>query len=161
MVVHQRIGDLPSGWGDSSNRIASTIELPAIWMIHPTLFVYIGFPAWKIYFIRRHMDMSDLTVKKSDDSEVLKIDASGNLGGPSPSSLLTVQKGNLLTVKASDMTLASTVTFASHGKEVARISPDGILRFTVEASDENALRFIECMERVFVSRLTGLDVVKS
>ena len=106
--------------------------------------------------------MSDLTVKTSDGSmvgssklsESLTIDTPGNLGGP-------FKLDNLLTVKASDMALTNTVTFASHGKEVARISPDGILRFTVEASDENALRFIECMESVFVSRLTGIDVIKS
>jgi len=42
-------------------------------------------------------------------------------------------------------------------KEVARISPDGILSFTVEASDENAAKFIE---NLIKRRLTGLDVTK-
>jgi hypothetical protein len=50
-----------------------------------------------------------------------------------------------------------TLSFGN-GKELARITPDGIMQFTVEANDENALKFIECIEQVIARRLTGIEV---
>lgn len=52
---------------------------------------------------------------------------------------------------------APTLSFGND-KELARITADGILKFTVEANDENALKFIECIEQAFARRLTGIEV---
>ena len=43
---------------------------------------------------------------------------------------------------------------------MAKITSDGILRFAVEASDENAEKFIKCLEDVFERRLTGIEVTR-
>lgn len=49
--------------------------------------------------------------------------------------------------------------YIDYGKtEVARIDSDGIMRFTVDATDENAKQFVELIEQVFNRRLTGVDV---
>lgn len=49
------------------------------------------------------------------------------------------------------------IRFFSDNQTIATISKDGVMRFAVEASDENAAKFIECIERVFNRRLTGVD----
>lgn len=41
---------------------------------------------------------------------------------------------------------------------VAEISPDGIMRFTVEATDANAAKFVECIEKFLNLRLAGIKV---
>lgn len=62
--------------------------------------------------------------------------------------------------KIPQKTIIFRIESSSEPSEVARISPDGIMRFTVEANDENAARFVECIERLFGERLAGVDVVK-
>ncbi len=52
----------------------------------------------------------------------------------------------------------NAIAFNTGAGEVARISPDGIMRFAVEANDENAARFVECIEGFIKKRLTGVDV---
>ena len=52
----------------------------------------------------------------------------------------------------------NTITFITGSGEVARISPDGVMRFTIEANDENAARFVECIEGLIKRRLTGIEV---
>jgi hypothetical protein len=49
-------------------------------------------------------------------------------------------------------------SFGTGSGEVARISQDGIMRFTVEANDENAARFVKCIEGIIKTRLTGIEV---
>lgn len=44
---------------------------------------------------------------------------------------------------------------------VAVIGTDGIMRFTVDANDENARQFVECIERFISRRLTGVEVEKT
>lgn len=51
--------------------------------------------------------------------------------------------------------LYDTISFGN-GSQVAYIDSDGIFHFTVEANDENALKFIECIERVIGRRITGI-----
>ena len=41
---------------------------------------------------------------------------------------------------------------------IATIGRDGIFRFCIEANDQNAAKFIECIERVVGKRITGVDV---
>jgi hypothetical protein len=43
-------------------------------------------------------------------------------------------------------------------REVAKISADGVMRFTVDANDENAAKFVECIENFIGRRLTGIEV---
>lgn len=43
-------------------------------------------------------------------------------------------------------------------KEVARIGPDGIMRFSIDATDENAKRFVDLIEQLVGRQLTGIDV---
>ena len=75
---------------------------------------------------------------------------------------LTDFKSSDLIIKASDLALASTITFRNSNKEVALISPDGVFSFTVAATDENALEFVAILERLCGKKITGLDVtVKS
>ena len=53
----------------------------------------------------------------------------------------------------------NTIHFYSDvNKEICRIGPDGIMRFAVDASDENAAKFVECIENHLKVRLTGLQV---
>ena len=52
----------------------------------------------------------------------------------------------------------NVIAFNSNRGEVARIDADGIMRFTVDASDENAARFIACIETVIGRRVTGIVV---
>lgn len=59
-----------------------------------------------------------------------------------------------------DTSLPAGAVRFSNPAPVAYISPEGIMSFTVVATDENALAFIELMERVFERRLTGLNVTK-
>lgn len=46
----------------------------------------------------------------------------------------------------------------SNNQELAKIDPDGILTFCVAADDENAKKFIECMERIFNRNITGIKI---
>lgn len=46
---------------------------------------------------------------------------------------------------------------ANTNQTVAFIGTDGIMRFTVDASDENARNFVECIERCISRRLTGME----
>lgn len=41
--------------------------------------------------------------------------------------------------------LRNTIIFSNRGP-VARITPEGVMQFTVDANDENAKRFIECID---------------
>lgn len=52
----------------------------------------------------------------------------------------------------------NVMAFNSNRGEVARIDADGIMRFTVDASDENAARFIACIENFIGRRVTGIVV---
>lgn len=52
--------------------------------------------------------------------------------------------------------MENTITFNNANNVTATISPDGILRFNIEANDENALQFIECIERVLDTRITAI-----
>ena len=52
----------------------------------------------------------------------------------------------------------NVMTFNANHGEVARIDADGIMRFTVDASDENAAKFIACIETVIGRRVTGIVV---
>jgi hypothetical protein len=54
----------------------------------------------------------------------------------------------------SDEYLSSVITF-QNPEPVARITPDGVMHFTVEASDENAKRFIECIDRMLMQMGRG------
>jgi hypothetical protein len=55
---------------------------------------------------------------------------------------------------------SNIMIFSSGSGEVARVTPEGVMKFSIEANDENALRFVECIERVIKKRLTGIDIVK-
>ncbi len=55
---------------------------------------------------------------------------------------------------------SNIMIFSSGSGEVARVTPAGVMKFSIEANDENALRFVECIERVIKKRLTGIDIVK-
>jgi hypothetical protein len=58
-----------------------------------------------------------------------------------------------------ELPLLIATTFRVDGnREVARIGPDGIMRFSVEANDENAARFVECIEMYIGRRLAGVTV---
>lgn len=53
----------------------------------------------------------------------------------------------------------NTIRFMnSTSEKVAEIGPDGIMRFTVEATDANAAKFVECIERFINMRLAGIKV---
>lgn len=52
----------------------------------------------------------------------------------------------------------NTIQFNSAIGEVARIDADGIMHFTVSASDENALLFIDCIQRSTKTRLNGINI---
>lgn len=55
----------------------------------------------------------------------------------------------------------SFLTIHSENREVARIGPDGVFRFKIDATDENAKLFVELIERYLCQRgLTGLDVIE-
>ncbi len=56
---------------------------------------------------------------------------------------------------------ANFFSFNSPGREVARIDADGIMRFTVEANDENAAKFVACIENFIGRKLTGVEVTKT
>lgn len=43
-------------------------------------------------------------------------------------------------------------------KEVARIGSDGIMRFSIDATDENAKRFVDLIEQLINRQLTGISV---
>lgn len=51
----------------------------------------------------------------------------------------------------------NNIVFHNHG-EIARVGKDGVLRFTVDANDENAAKFIACIETVIGRRVTGVSV---
>lgn len=46
----------------------------------------------------------------------------------------------------------------SSSKEVARIDADGTMRFSIDATDENAILFVSLMEMYLKRRLTGIEV---
>lgn len=52
----------------------------------------------------------------------------------------------------------NVMTFNSNQGEVARIDADGIMRFTIDANDENAANFIACIETCIGRRVTGIVV---
>lgn len=52
-----------------------------------------------------------------------------------------------------------TTRFTTRAGAVAEIDADGILRFKVDATDENAIRFIQAIEDVLGRRLTGISAV--
>jgi hypothetical protein len=54
----------------------------------------------------------------------------------------------------------NAVSFVSTAGEVARIDIDGIMHFTIEANDENALKFVACIESIIGRKLTGVEVTK-
>ena len=59
--------------------------------------------------------------------------------------------------QTSPNTLSLQVFSAS--REIARITPEGILHFQIAANDENAKLFVECVERYIAGRaLTGVNV---
>lgn len=47
------------------------------------------------------------------------------------------------------------------GEPIVEIGADGILRFKVDARDQNAAKFVEAMERLSGRKITGVDVVAS
>lgn len=51
-------------------------------------------------------------------------------------------------------------TFRFHGDNqvLAQITPDGILHFTVDATDENAAKFVALIEGLIGKKLKGIDV---
>ena len=65
-----------------------------------------------------------------------------------------------LGINASQSTPSTTFSVGGN-REVARIGSDGIMRFTVEANDENAAKFVECIELVIGRRLSGVYVSKA
>lgn len=57
--------------------------------------------------------------------------------------------------------LPNVITFNSGlNQELARITPDGIMHFKVDASDENAEKFVKCIENFLNVRLTGINAIK-
>ena len=48
--------------------------------------------------------------------------------------------------------------FEVNAQPVAVIGSDGIMRFKVDATDENAKRFVECIEKLIGRRLAGIEV---
>ena len=44
--------------------------------------------------------------------------------------------------------------------EVARIDSDGIMRFSIDATDENAKLFVDLIEQLINKRLTGVDICR-
>ena len=73
----------------------------------------------------------------------------------------TAVTGQLLSpLRYDDSLLENTIVFSNMNGQLAEISPEGILRFTIEANDENAEKFIKCIESALQIRLTGLDVTK-
>ncbi len=61
-----------------------------------------------------------------------------------------------LQIRSASTTL-NAFSFQHHG-EVARIDADGIMRFSIDANDENAAKFIACIEAVIGRRVTGVVV---
>lgn len=59
---------------------------------------------------------------------------------------------------SSNLHTCDVCTFQSASEQVASISSDGIMRFTVDATDANAAKFVECIENVIGRRLTGVEV---
>lgn len=53
----------------------------------------------------------------------------------------------------------NTVRFSDSAfNELARITPDGIMHFTVDPTDENAAKFINCIETFLSTRINGIAV---
>ena len=54
----------------------------------------------------------------------------------------------------------SMATVLERGETISVIGHDGIMRFKIDANDENAVKFIECIEWQIGRRLTGIEVEK-
>ena len=53
----------------------------------------------------------------------------------------------------------NTIEFSdSECTVLARITPDGIMHFTVDPTDENAAKFIDCIETFLSTRINGIVV---
>jgi len=49
----------------------------------------------------------------------------------------------------------SALIYSSDSTELARITPDGVMEFKVDATDENARRFIDCIDNVLAQMGRG------
>jgi hypothetical protein len=63
--------------------------------------------------------------------------------------------GTKLSVKASDI-VPNLLCFNALNKTLAIVDANGVLRVKVEANDENAKQFVECLERAIGRRLTAV-----
>jgi hypothetical protein len=53
----------------------------------------------------------------------------------------------------------NTIHFLNEANgQVAMITPDGIMHFTVDPTDENAAAFIDCIETFLSTRINGIVV---
>jgi len=82
---------------------------------------------------------------------------------PKPETTIQVNKEKTMTDQQSLLGVnpelpENTIASIHQAGILARISDDGIMRFTVEANDENAAKFVASIENVIKRRITGIDV---
>lgn len=61
-----------------------------------------------------------------------------------------------LSTEESRVKRVNVITFRDGSQEVAFITQDGIIRFIIDANDENAKAFVECIEKYLLTRLSGV-----
>lgn len=65
------------------------------------------------------------------------------------------------TIRVSQPTVKYAIEFKAGPEAIASISAEGIMRFSIDANDENAAKFVECIEKYVAGRqLTGIEVTK-
>lgn len=72
--------------------------------------------------------------------------------------LKSVTEGRLIAGSPSMQQTPHTFRFHGDNQELARITPDGIMHFTVDATDENAAKFVALIEGFTGKKLKGIDV---
>lgn len=72
---------------------------------------------------------------------------------------LKLKTNEPLQIRNTSVPVMNAFSFQHQG-EVARIDNDGIMHFTIEANDDNALKFVACIESIIERKLTGVEVTK-